>query len=978
MRPIAGDRVDRRRNQLDGSCKLALSRFAVASLLILYSGACGGKSLVAPSTSQAGSAQTSGTPAASPQTSEAPFCDDLNLPKATVDAAVIAAIDPTTPIWHDPVEYSAFLVRVENTLGCTFTTAGGMSSATASARPVIQTAPVPSDVYYCGLGNSTSSPLPFLVARNTSSYLTAACRNHDSCYSASCTSLLCYFTVSTLQCDAPLRDACSNLDSGSTTADKVICSLVVDKMSDAVTSPRSAACLLTETQSCKQAKSAKTLRVDGQTFSGRAQGESFAYSGTNFGENQKVIRYIKAPDGAVTKIDPTITFTADSNGAIAWVTHTDCTSPTGQYLVYAVDSVASDPSNEVTQWIHPNAACAATPLPAPQAPRDSVDFLSQLVPDGTPLMPGADLRQEWRLHNSGTSAWTGYSAVFVSAPHSGNTSRNLTVPMTTTLPVAFTAPGQDAIVSASMKAPSTPGTYYSYWQLQNSAGERFGVQFFIELVVSSSATVPTPAPTPSPSPTPSPAGPPTATTIAASNINTTTATLNGTVNSNGLATSISFQWGTTTSYGNATASQSISSGSTSIGVTANLAGLTASATYHYRLVATNSAGTTNGNDVAFSTASQTAPSPTPTAAPTISSISPSSVIGGTFDLTINGSGFDAAGAVDQVYQPNGSFMGQGTIRSRSGTTQIIVTESMAGAAPFSQPYAVKVKNPDGQLSNGLGLTLYDQVNVSPGSGNAGTVFSYTGQGFTGSFGVTSHLKRPDGTEFSTKQIATNASGQFSDTIDSTGFSAGTYEVWAIDNNTGVSSAHVTLAVSVSVCTPTLNSISPSSVIGSTFTLTANGNCFDGAGAVVEVYQPNGSFMGNGTVTSRSTTQIVTTQSMAGAAPGTYTIKILNSNGLRSNGLGLTLYDQASVSPGSGSAGTVFSYTGQGFTGSFGVTSHLKRPNGTEFSTLQIATAANGTFGTTINSVGFAIGTYEVWAIDNNTGVSSAHVTFSVH
>ncbi len=136
-------------------------------------------------------------------------------------------------------------------------------------------------------------------------------------------------------------------------------------------------------------------------------------------------------------------------------------------------------------------------------------------------------------------------------------------------------------------------------------------------------------------------------------------------------------------------------------------------------------------------------------------------------------------------------------------------------------------------------------------------------------------------------------------------------------------------------------------------------------------------MGNGSVTSRSTTQIITTQSMTGAAPGTYTIKVLNSNGQRSNGIGLTLFDQVSVSPSSGSVGTVFSYTGQGFTGSFGVTSHLKRPDGTEFSTKQIATNSSGQFSDTINSTGFATGTYEVWAIDNNTGISSAHITFRV-
>jgi uncharacterized repeat protein (TIGR03803 family) len=187
--------------------------------------------------------------------------------------------------------------------------------------------------------------------------------------------------------------------------------------------------------------------------------------------------------------------------------------------------------------------------------------------------------------------------------------------------------------------------------------------------------------------------------------------------------------------------------------------------------------------------------PSPPPSPVITSISPSMVVGSTFDLTINGTGFDATSAVDQVYQPNASFLGQGTIKSRS-TAQIVVTESMAGAAPFAQPYIVKVKNPDGQLSNGASLTLTDQVSVSPGSGTAGTIFAYTGRGFTGSFNVTSHLKRPDGTEFATLQIPTSSTGTFSTTIDSLGFAAGTYEVWAIDNSTTQSSPHVTFSVKV--------------------------------------------------------------------------------------------------------------------------------------------------------------------------------------
>jgi phosphodiesterase/alkaline phosphatase D-like protein len=94
---------------------------------------------------------------------------------------------------------------------------------------------------------------------------------------------------------------------------------------------------------------------------------------------------------------------------------------------------------------------------------------------------------------------------------------------------------------------------------------------------------------------------PTATTGSATNITTNSATLTGTVNPNGLATTVYFQWGTSTSYGNSTPSQSIGSGTSTVNVSANLSGLLPNTTYYYRIVASNSAGTTYGSGMSFRT-----------------------------------------------------------------------------------------------------------------------------------------------------------------------------------------------------------------------------------------------------------------------------------------------------------------------------------------------------------------------------------------
>ncbi len=95
--------------------------------------------------------------------------------------------------------------------------------------------------------------------------------------------------------------------------------------------------------------------------------------------------------------------------------------------------------------------------------------------------------------------------------------------------------------------------------------------------------------------------PPSATTGSATNVTQSSATVSGTVNPNGSDTTYYFQYGSTTSYGSNTASTSAGSGTSDESVSSNLTGLAPSTTYHYRLVAVNSAGTTDGADQTFTT-----------------------------------------------------------------------------------------------------------------------------------------------------------------------------------------------------------------------------------------------------------------------------------------------------------------------------------------------------------------------------------------
>jgi hypothetical protein len=98
----------------------------------------------------------------------------------------------------------------------------------------------------------------------------------------------------------------------------------------------------------------------------------------------------------------------------------------------------------------------------------------------------------------------------------------------------------------------------------------------------------------------SPTGFPVAITNPATLIASFSARLNGSVNPHGLSTTVYFQYGRTTSYGNRTPNQT-KTGINYQNVSANISGLSAHTTYHFRIVASNAFGTRYGSDRTFTT-----------------------------------------------------------------------------------------------------------------------------------------------------------------------------------------------------------------------------------------------------------------------------------------------------------------------------------------------------------------------------------------
>ena len=112
-------------------------------------------------------------------------------------------------------------------------------------------------------------------------------------------------------------------------------------------------------------------------------------------------------------------------------------------------------------------------------------------------------------------------------------------------------------------------------------------------------------------------GAPSATTLPATAVGASSATLNAAVNPENAPTIYHFEWGPTTAYGTSAPSVdgAVGSDATDHPVDATISGLRPNTTYHYRVVAAGS-GTTNGADRMFRTAAVAPDAVTGDAAPT--------------------------------------------------------------------------------------------------------------------------------------------------------------------------------------------------------------------------------------------------------------------------------------------------------------------------------------------------------------------------
>ncbi len=156
------------------------------------------------------------------------------------------------------------------------------------------------------------------------------------------------------------------------------------------------------------------------------------------------------------------------------------------------------------------------------------------------------------------------------------------------------------------------------------------------------------------------------TTGIATDITTTSATLNGTANPNGTATTANFEYGLTSSYGSTTPAQTLGSGNAAVAIGGGaLASLSCNTLYHFRARATNTGGTTAGSDATFTT--DACVPPAITTQPTNQTV----VAGGTATFTAAAGGNPAPTVQWQVRTNGGSTFSD--ISGATSTTYAFTT-----------------------------------------------------------------------------------------------------------------------------------------------------------------------------------------------------------------------------------------------------------------------------------------------------------------
>ncbi len=153
----------------------------------------------------------------------------------------------------------------------------------------------------------------------------------------------------------------------------------------------------------------------------------------------------------------------------------------------AIETLVPQPAGTQAP-ISPSQTAVPSASPTPSGPTptascsDKAKFISETIPDESSFSPGQSFTKSWTLQNVGTCTWTpDYSLVL---------DRGDALDSVSAQPLGVSvSPNASIKIELPLKAPEQPGTYESYWMLQNQRGEKFGlgndakVAFWVKIIV---------------------------------------------------------------------------------------------------------------------------------------------------------------------------------------------------------------------------------------------------------------------------------------------------------------------------------------------------------------------------------------------------------------------------------------------------------------------------------------------------------------
>jgi hypothetical protein len=197
---------------------------------------------------------------------------------------------------------------------------------------------------------------------------------------------------------------------------------------------------------------------------------------------------------------------------------------------------------------------------------------------------------------------------------------------------------------------------------------------------------------------------PAVSTRAADQITPQSARLRGSVNPRGAPTSWYFEYGTTKNYGRKTASTDAGSGTKALGVSVGVSGLKPVTTYHFRLVAFSTAGTTRSGDRSFKTPQipttstiAVAPNPAVFGAPVLVNGNLTGPSVGGKDVALEGNPFPFAAGFSQF--------GNTVVTGADGTYGFVIPAGVTTQLRVATRQSPRVTSPVVQLTVALKATL---------------------------------------------------------------------------------------------------------------------------------------------------------------------------------------------------------------------------------------------------------------------------------